>query len=79
VYYLEAGEEELEDSQIIVSGTLLVNHLFTQVLFDTGTAHSFINPVTAKRLAYKPDDMDVQLCVTTPSGLIYQTKVIVGD
>jgi len=51
VYYLENGEEENEDPHVVVLGALLVNHLFTRVLFDAGTTHSFINPTTAKRLA----------------------------
>jgi len=73
VYCLKVGEEEPEDPHTVVSGILRVNHLFTRVLLDAGTTHSFINPITAKRLAYKLDDMHVQLCVTTPLGKIYQT------
>jgi len=49
----------------MVSGTLLVNHPFTRVLFDADATHSFINPATAKRLACELDEMDVQLCVST--------------
>ena len=79
MYCLEAGEEEPEDPHTMVSGTLLVNHLFTQVLFDAGATHSFIGPITTKKLACKPDEMDVQLCVGTSLGSIYQTKVIVRD
>ena len=59
MYYREAGEEELEGPRAIVLGTLLINHLFTRVLFDTGATHSFINLVTSKRLACKPEDVDV--------------------
>jgi len=54
VYCLEAGEEEPEDPNAVVLGTVLVNDLFTPVLFDACTTHSFINPTTAKRLACKP-------------------------
>jgi len=43
----------------VVLSTLLVNHPFTRVLFDAGATHSFINPITAKRLACKLDEMDV--------------------
>jgi len=63
----------------MVLGTLLVNHLSTRVLFSAGTTHSFINPATTKRLAYKLDEMDVQLCVTTPVGLIYYIKSTVRN
>ena len=49
----------------MVSGTLLVNHLFTRVSFDASTTHSFINPAITKKLACKLNEMDVQLCVAT--------------
>ena len=59
VYWLEAREEDIEDPRVVVSGTLLVNHLFTRVLFDAGATHSFINSTTTKRLACKLDEMNV--------------------
>jgi len=62
-----------------VSGTLLVNHISTRVLFNVGVTHSFINPTTAKRLACELDEMDVQLCVATPVTPIYQTVAVVRN
>jgi len=79
VYCLKVEEDEPEDPHTVVSGPLSVNHVFTRVLFDTSTVHSFINPVTAKRLACKLDEMNVQLCVATPVGSIYQTEIVVKD
>jgi len=77
---LEAREEEeAEDPHAVVSGTLPVNHLFTQVLYDACATHCFINPATIKRLACEPDEMDVQLCVATPVGLIYQIEDVVRN
>jgi len=68
LYCLEGREEETEDDpHAMLSGTIFVNHLSTQVLFNVGVTHSFINPATANRLACKLDDMDMQLCVTTPA------------
>ena len=61
----------------MVSSTLLVKHLLTRVLFDAGAPHSFIIPVIVKRLASKLDEMDVQLCVATPIGSIYQIEAVV--
>jgi len=78
VYCLKAGEEEDEDPHVVVLGTLLVNHLCTRVLFDAGATHSFI-PATTKKLACKLDEMDVQLCVTTPVDSIYQTAFVVRN
>ena len=79
VYCLEAREEEIDDPHVVVSGTILVNHLSARVLYDAGATHSFINPPIAKRLAYKLDEMDVQLCVTTPVGSVYQTEAVVKN
>ena len=61
----------------MVSGTLIVNHVFTRVLFDAGATRSFINPVTAKRLACEHDEIDIHLCVATLVGSIYQMEAIV--
>jgi len=49
------------------------------VLFDLGAKHSFVNPVFAKKLASKPDEMDVQLYVTTPLVSTYHTDVVFKD
>ena len=62
-----------------MSGMFPVNTLPTKVLFDAGTTHSFINPVTAKRIACAVEDMNVHLCVSTPIGSVYPTNQIVRD
>ena len=54
-----------------------MNGLFTRVLFDVGATYFFINLAAAKRHACKLDEMDVQLCVATIVGSIYQTEVVV--
>ena len=41
---------------------LLVNHLYTHVLFDLGATHSFINLELAENLACDLEEMDMQLC-----------------
>ena len=74
VFCLEG--DEVEDPTNTVLGTLLINHLYTHVLFDSGAAHSFVNHIFAKKLASKPNEMDVQLHVTTPLGSTYYTDVI---
>jgi len=53
-----------------VLGTFIVNTLPTTVLFDVGATHSFINPITANQMACALEEMDVQLCVTTPIGSV---------
>ena len=79
VYRLEAREEETEDPHAVVLGTLLINYLSTWVLFDVGGRHSFINFVTAKRLSHGSDEMDMQLCVATRVGSIFQTESVVRN
>ena len=39
--------EEVENPTATVSGTLLVNHIYIHVLFDSGATHSIVNPVFA--------------------------------
>jgi len=64
VFNLEG--EEAENLTTTVSGTLLFNHHYVHILFDSGATYSFVNVVFAKKLTSKPNEMDVQLCVTTP-------------
>ena len=59
VFYLDG--EEIENPTAIVSGTLLINNPYAHVLFDSGATHSFVNPIFAKKLASKPNEIDVQL------------------
>ena len=73
---MEAEEEERDDPHTVVAGTFVVNTLPTTVLFDTGATYSFINPVTAKQLNCDLEEMDMQLCVTTPIGSKYQSELV---
>ena len=79
VYCIAAGEEEDENPHAVALGTFIVNTLPTKVLFDAGATHSFINPKIAKRIASHLDEMGMQLCVTTPVGSLYRSKLIVRD
>ena len=56
-----------------------MNTLPTKVLFNAGATHSFINLATAKQIAYHLDEMDMQLCVTTPIGSMYRSELIVQN
>ena len=72
-------EEESEDPHAVVSGMFPVNTLPTKVLFDAGATRSFINPVTAKRIACVVEDINVHFCVSTPIRSVYPTDQIVLD
>jgi len=83
VYCLETkeGEEEEEggDPHTVVSGTFTVNTLLTTMLFDAGATHSFINLAIAKQLACAFEELDAQLCVSSPIGSSYQADLIVRN
>jgi len=72
VYCLEAEEDGDEDPHTVTTGTLLVNAVPITVLFDAGATHSFVNPITAARMACDFEDLDVQLYITTSVGMVYQ-------
>jgi len=76
VYCIEAQEDVDGDPHNVVAGTFLVNAFTTRILFDAGATHSFVNSATAKRLACHLNEMNVQLCVTTLVGSVYQAKYI---
>ena len=52
----------------MVSGILLVSSQHVQVLFDSGSTHSFISHRLAQRLKVEPESLNYELCVATPSG-----------
>jgi len=68
-----------EDPHAVVLGIFLVNTLPTRILFDASATHSFINPATARRLACRLDELDVQPCVTTRVGFVYQAELVVKN
>ena len=72
-------EEEGRDPHIVVLGTFIVNSLPTTVLFDAGATHSFISLAITKQLACAFEELDVQLCVSTPIGSLYQADLIVWN
>ena len=73
VFWLEG--EEVEDLAATASSTPPVNHLYTQILFNSSATHSFVNPKFAKKLANKPDKMDIQLYLTTHLGSVHHTNI----
>ena len=72
-------EETSKNPNATVIGTLLVNHLCVQILFDSGATHSFIKSKLAEKLTCDPEEIDVQLCITTPVGSVYYTNTIFRD
>ena len=71
--------EENEEPANTVSGILLVNHLYTRILFDSSATYSFINSEFTKKLTSTPDEMDIQLYVATPLGTTHHIDFILRD
>ncbi|XP_073304524.1 uncharacterized protein [Primulina huaijiensis] len=49
-------QEEADNSNDIVAGTILINNIPAYVLFDCGATHSFLSKRFAKKLGTKPDN-----------------------
>lgn len=73
MFYLEG--EEIKDPNVIMTDIILINNLYVHVLFDLGATHLFVNPKFANKIASNFDKMDIQLCMTTSLGAVYQTNV----
>jgi len=76
VYCLEAEEERDADLHAVASGTFVVNTVPVKVLFDARATHSFINPTTAAQMTCVLEELDVCLCVSTPTGSTYQSEMV---
>ena len=61
-------KQDAEASPSVVSGTLLVSSQHAQVLFDSGSTHSFILHRLAQRLNMELESLNYELCVATPFG-----------
>uniref|UniRef100_A0A2N9GFR5 CCHC-type domain-containing protein n=1 Tax=Fagus sylvatica TaxID=28930 RepID=A0A2N9GFR5_FAGSY len=61
-------QQNAETSPFVVSGTLVITNQHAQVLFDSGSTHSFISHSFARRLNMIPETLDFELSVDTPSG-----------
>ena len=69
-------KQDTEASPSVVSGTLLVSSQHAQVLFDSGSTHSFILHRLAQRLNMEPESLNYELCVATPSGQQMNTNKV---
>uniref|UniRef100_A0A2N9G096 Retrotransposon gag domain-containing protein n=1 Tax=Fagus sylvatica TaxID=28930 RepID=A0A2N9G096_FAGSY len=69
-------KQDAETSPSVVSGTLVITNQHAQVLFDSGSTHSFISHGFAWRLNMIPETLDFELCVDTPSGHVMCTDKV---
>ena len=64
---------------MLLSQILSFSKTFLPIVFNSSTTHSFVNPKFANKLGYRPDEMDIQLCMTTPSSSICHINVILKN
>ena len=69
-------QQDAETSPSVVSGTLVITNQPAQVLFDSGSTHSFISHSFARRLNMIPETLDFELSVDTPSGHVLCTDKV---
>jgi hypothetical protein len=69
-------KQDAETSPSVVSGTLVITNQHAQVLFDSGSTHSFISHGFARRLNIIPETLDFELSVDTPSGHVMCTDKV---
>ena len=61
---------EVEGSNDIVTGTLLVNSTLAYMLFDCGATHSFVARKFAKTLNVQPEWLDNPYCAYAPGDRV---------
>lgn len=61
-------QRDVEASNTIVLGNILVNYKHNHALIDPGSTHSFISLAFAKKINMCPERMESELCVAIPTG-----------
>ncbi|XP_075479306.1 uncharacterized protein LOC142520189 [Primulina tabacum] len=60
-------QEEADDTNEVVAGTILLNEMPAYTLFDCGATHSFVSRRFAKKLKLERDTLSEPLRVATPA------------
>ncbi|XP_075483566.1 uncharacterized protein LOC142523719 [Primulina tabacum] len=66
-------QEEADDANDVVAGTIFVNEMPTYVLFDSGATHSFISKRFTKKLGLTPELLVEPFRVATPTSKTVET------
>ncbi|XP_073291065.1 uncharacterized protein [Primulina huaijiensis] len=72
-------QEEADNSNDVVAGTIQINNMPAYVLFDCGAVHSFMSKRFAKKLGTKPDNLEEPYRVATPANRILETRALYRD
>ncbi|XP_073318139.1 uncharacterized protein [Primulina huaijiensis] len=69
-------QEDADNSNDVVAGTILINNIPAYVLFDCGATHSFMSKRFAKKLGAKPDNLEEPYRVAIPANRILETRTL---
>ncbi|XP_073064068.1 uncharacterized protein [Primulina eburnea] len=69
-------QEEADDTNEVVAGTILLNEMPAYTLFDCGATHSFVSRKFAKKLKLEHDTLSEPLRVATPAIKIIETQKV---
>ncbi|XP_075475708.1 uncharacterized protein LOC142509967 [Primulina tabacum] len=72
-------QEEANDANDFVSGTMFIQQVPAYVLFDCGATHSFISKRFAKKLGHKPEKLSEPFFIATPTAKAIETCEIRKD
>ncbi|XP_073024228.1 uncharacterized protein [Primulina eburnea] len=72
-------QEEVDNANEVVSGTILIQQVTAYALFDCGATHSFISRRFAKKLRYKPENLTEPFRIATPESRAIETHEIYRD
>ncbi|XP_073030793.1 uncharacterized protein [Primulina eburnea] len=69
-------QEEADDANDVVAGTIIINKISAYVLFDCGATHSFISKRFTKKLGLIPEIFVEPFRITTPTSKTIETHKI---
>ncbi|XP_075483600.1 uncharacterized protein LOC142523753 [Primulina tabacum] len=72
-------QEEADDANEVVSGTILIQKVPAYALFDCGATHSFVSKRLAKKLGLKPELLAEPFRIATPTNKAIETHEIHMD
>ncbi|XP_075500040.1 uncharacterized protein LOC142538611 [Primulina tabacum] len=73
------NQEEADDANEVVSGTILLQKVPAYALFDCGATHSFVSKRFAKKLGLKPESLTEPFRIATPTSKTIETHEIHKD
>ncbi|XP_075479387.1 uncharacterized protein LOC142520269 [Primulina tabacum] len=73
------NQEEADDANEVVSGTILLQKVPAYALFDCGATHSFVSKRFAKKVGLKPESLTEPFRIATPTSKTIETHEIHKD